>query len=127
MNELQKQVLVTIGVAVVMIILLFFVVQVLPMKEPVKQMTKDELKVFETAKEKCIALCTLYKDDVNINKGPCLSDLYSFKVDNWVCDVAHKPRTNVDDKNENQCKAFMDGDANKFIEITPDCKFIRNN
>ena len=42
-----------------------------------------------------------------------------------VCDVAHSPREAVDDLPENQCADFREGRAHHFVEVTPDCRFIR--
>lgn len=60
----------------------------------------------------------------NLSAGPCLLDpILIYK--NWVCDVAHEPREPVDDLRENQCNAWHNGTANHFVEVTPECKFIR--
>jgi hypothetical protein len=43
----------------------------------------------------------------------------------WVCDVAHEPRQPVDNLRENQCDAWHAGTATHFIEVTPECEFIK--
>ena len=53
--------------------------------------------------------------------GPCLGVV----LDNWVADVAHNPREEVDDHPENQCEAFRSGEAEHFVELDPDGDFIR--
>lgn len=61
-------------------------------------------------------------EGVDFSDGPCLSqDIYP----NWVVDIAHFPRKAIDDKEENQCQAFLEGRARHFIELDPEGKFIR--
>lgn len=59
---------------------------------------------------------------VDMSKGPCLTDNL---VENWVLDVAHNPREEVDNLAENQCAAFRNGDAHHFIELDISGNFIR--
>ena len=79
----------------------------------------------------CIALCQeALKENKNLSNGHCLSDNNSnWKIDNWVCDVAHSPRQDVDNQRENQCDKWWDGyqkgNAPYFTEVTPNCDFIR--
>lgn len=74
----------------------------------------------ELAKQKCIQLCE--EQNRNLSAGPCLSNNIT---NNWVCDVAHSPRKPaVDDKPENQCSAFGKT-AEHFVEVNPNCSFIR--
>ena len=42
----------------------------------------------------------------------------------WVCEVAHSPRTADDSKPENQCSAYP-STAKHFVEVTPECAFVR--
>ena len=56
--------------------------------------------------------------------GPCLLDPIPNEPD-WVCDVAHSPRQEVDNNPSNQCQSFLRGEAKHFVEVTPDCKLIR--
>lgn len=58
----------------------------------------------------------------DLSNGPCLSNEI---VEDWVCDVAHEPRQAVDNLPENQCPAFREGRAKHFVEVTPECKFIK--
>jgi hypothetical protein len=53
--------------------------------------------------------------------GPCLGVV----LENWVADVAHDPRQEVDDRPENQCEAFRSGEADHFVELDPDGELIR--
>jgi hypothetical protein len=59
---------------------------------------------------------------VDMARGPCLGVI---KPD-WVADVAHDPREDVDDRPENQCRAYREGDADHFVELDPDGNFIRS-
>ncbi len=85
-----------------------------------------EVSIQERAKMKCIELCEKYRDVIDLTNGPCLSDNnLDWEVEDWVCDVAHSPRTEVDNLPENQCIAYRRGDAHHFVEVDPNCKFIR--
>jgi len=53
--------------------------------------------------------------------GPCLGVV----LDNWVADVAHNPREEVDDRPENQCEAYRSGEAEHFVELDPEGELIR--
>ena len=77
------------------------------------------------AKQKCVNLCASATQD--LQAGPCLSDNNpNWNVPDWVCDVAHSPRTIEDNITENQCSAFRNGTAKHFVEVTPDCQLIRS-
>jgi len=77
--------------------------------------------------DSCIRACKQRRSTgVDLSKGPCLAN----QVDgDWVCDVAHSPRQDVDNKPENQCSAWIEaqqrGETKHFVEVTPDCIFIR--
>lgn len=58
----------------------------------------------------------------DLNAGPCLDDGETFP--GWVIDVAHDPRQAIDDRPENQCPAFSEGRADKFVELAPDGSLI---
>lgn len=76
----------------------------------------------EQAKEKCIEACkTALATGQNLSPGPCLSNRI---VDGWVCDVAHWPRQEVDNDAANQCPEFGET-AKHFVEVNPECEFIR--
>ena len=75
----------------------------------------------------CIFLC---KGELNegrsLDDGPCLSSgLEAWEVEDWVCDVAHYPREDVDRLPENQCPEYGVS-ADHFVEVSPDCSFIRS-
>lgn len=79
----------------------------------------------QEAKQECIQLCQEMKDEMDLSQGPCLSGVADWNVSGWVCDVAHEPRQAVDNKRENQCDEWHSGKAENFVEVTPQCKFIR--
>jgi hypothetical protein len=53
--------------------------------------------------------------------GPCLGVV----LEDWVADVAHDPRQEVDDHPENQCEAYRSGEAGHFVELDPEGELIR--
>lgn len=54
------------------------------------------------------------KQNLDLSNGPCLSnDLMA----NWVLDLVHRPRQEVDNKPENQCQAYLEGRAQHFVEL----------
>ena len=76
----------------------------------------------ETAKAACVDLCGRALNAAqDLSSGPCLSNEV---IAGWVCDVAHMPRTSVDDDSANQCSAYGNT-AQHFVEVDEDCTFIR--
>ncbi|MFH0828733.1 MAG: hypothetical protein V1907_00970 [Candidatus Kerfeldbacteria bacterium] len=59
---------------------------------------------------------------VDFTEGPCLTNSL---LSDWVADVAHNPRTSVDDLAENQCSAYRNGTAHHFVELDPEGQLIR--
>ena len=86
-----------------------------------------ESSVREQAIQKCIDECKNRLDiEIDLSTGPCLSDEdVNWMVEDWVCDVAHSPREDVDNLPENQCQAYKEGKAHHFVEVDPDCELIR--
>lgn len=77
----------------------------------------------ERATELCIAECKTRLDaGEDFSKGPCLSNSI---IEDWVCDVAHKPRQAVDNEPENQCSAFRAREAYHFVELDTNCDVIK--
>jgi hypothetical protein len=71
---------------------------------------------------KCQMKCSIAsRQGMGLSNGPCLGEVES----DWVCDVAHSPRTPEDNLPENQCADFREGRSRHFVEVTPDCKLIR--
>lgn len=58
---------------------------------------------------------------LDMENGPCLGKI----AEDWVLDIAHNPRQPVDDKVENQCAEYRQGQAHHFIELDPDGKLIQ--
>lgn len=61
-------------------------------------------------------------ESIDLKDGPCLGKI----AEDWVLDIAHRPRTAVDDLPENQCADFREGRAHHFIELDPDGQLIRS-
>lgn len=57
----------------------------------------------------------------NLAYGPCLGSI----GDDWVVDIAHDPRIEVDDIATNQCTELQNGTAHHYIELDPDGNLIR--
>ena len=88
-----------------------------------------EIKVPEAAdraKTECINLCLEAKlgrgTILELDKSPCLSNEV---IEDWVCDVAHDPRQDIDNMPENQCSAFREGKAHHFVELDENCEVIK--
>jgi hypothetical protein len=56
--------------------------------------------------------------------GPCIAEELPDLPD-WVADIAHDPRESVDDEAANQCQRYREGDAEHFVELTPEGELIR--
>jgi hypothetical protein len=67
---------------------------------------------------------TVVSSGQNLSDGPCIADQLTSAPD-WSVDIAHDPRTKVDDQSANQCQAFRHGTTHHFVELTPDGKLIR--
>ena len=59
-----------------------------------------------------------------LGDGPCIAEQLP-GLDDWVVDIAHDPRQDVDDDPANQCQRFRDGEASHFVELTPGGELIR--
>ena len=88
----------------------------------------ESLKVIdekEIAIKKCIEECRkIVEKGENISSGPCLLNPIP-ELNDWVCDVAHWPREEIDNLPENQCSYFREGRAHHFVEVDTSCKLIR--
>ena len=60
---------------------------------------------------------------VDMSNGPCLGIV----APDWVADVAHDPREDVDDDPANQCAEYRDGTAHHFVELDPNGRLIRSS
>lgn len=83
----------------------------------------DSGNPLDSPTSRCITMC---RDErakgMNFSSGPCLSNQVS---EDWVCDVAHDPREEIDNSPENQCDGFRNGSARHFVEVDTDCNLIR--
>lgn len=85
---------------------------------------KKEVDVSQTAIDACIKKCQgTLSTGQDLSNGPCLSNEI---IDDWVCDVAHDPRQDVDNRIENQCDAFRQQLAHHFVEVDTNCNFIKS-
>ncbi|MEM4268106.1 MAG: hypothetical protein QXK37_04735 [Candidatus Woesearchaeota archaeon] len=76
----------------------------------------------ELAVEKCIEECRArVAKGENLEYGPCLSNRID---DDWVCDIAHDPRQEIDNMKENQCDEYGKN-AHHFVEVDTNCDVIR--
>lgn len=75
----------------------------------------------------CTQLCNSARSqEISLESGPCLSDNNPFwDISDWVCDIAHSPRQDIDNQPENQCADFRQGKASHFVELSPECGFIK--
>jgi hypothetical protein len=60
----------------------------------------------------------------DLDVGPCIAEELPDLPD-WVADVAHDPREDIDDEPENQCQRYRDGEASHFVELTPEGELIQ--
>jgi hypothetical protein len=66
----------------------------------------------------------LQTSGADLSVGPCISQSLP-GLDGWVADIAHDPREDVDNRPENQCQRYRDGEADHFVEFTPEGELIR--
>jgi hypothetical protein len=107
--------------SIVCIILVSGCTQIVPSEDVVRIPSTDP-------QERCIEICRdQIANDVELSNGPCLSEVeeLNWNIDDWVCDVAHSPRKLIDNNAQYQCQAFRKEQVNHFIEVTPNCEFIR--
>lgn len=77
----------------------------------------------QLAISRCISICYSKLDaGVNLNNGPCISNNV---VNDWVCDIAHNPREEIDNKSNNECSDYLNNSKHHFVELTTNCKLIR--
>jgi hypothetical protein len=86
-----------------------------------EKLAEDQNKAYN----ECVSICKEYKDTIDYSVGPCLSDQFGFKIDNWACDIAHTPRITEDNESQNQCQTILNGSANRFVELDENCAIIR--
>lgn len=62
------------------------------------------------------------QEGMDFSNGPCLSDAL---MSDWVVDIAHNPRLEIDDLSGNQCPAYIEGRAQHFVELDVNGELIR--
>jgi hypothetical protein len=60
----------------------------------------------------------------DLGVGPCIAEQLP-GLDDWIADIAHDPRQEVDDDPANQCRRYREGEASHFVELTPEGELIR--
>jgi hypothetical protein len=60
----------------------------------------------------------------DLDRGPCIAENLP-NLPEWVADVAHDPREEIDDQPKNQCRRYREGEASHFVELSPDGELIR--
>lgn len=58
----------------------------------------------------------------DFSTGPCLSNALA---SGWVLDIVHSPRSQIDNIPENQCQAYLEGQAKHIVELDLDGNLIR--
>ncbi|MFH1239648.1 MAG: hypothetical protein V1672_00350 [Candidatus Diapherotrites archaeon] len=87
--------------------------------------TVEKLSTQDAAVKMCRDLCELkISDGGDLSAGPCIGNPIQ-EMPNYVCDIAHNPRTEIDNLPENQCSAFRENNAEYFIELDENCELIK--
>jgi hypothetical protein len=60
----------------------------------------------------------------DLSSGPCIAESLPGLGD-WVADIAHDPREEIDDEPANQCQRYRDDQAKHFVELDEDGTLIR--
>lgn len=58
----------------------------------------------------------------DFSSGPCLSNAL---MPDWVAEIAHNPRENIDELEANQCPAYIEGRAHHFVELDLEGNLIK--
>lgn len=92
---------------------------------PVFFYLKKEDSEKKVAIEKCIEACRqAILGGIDMTNGPCLLNPIE-EIPNWVCDVVHNPRQEIDNLPENQCSLFREEKAKHFVEVSINCELVR--
>lgn len=60
-------------------------------------------------------------DGKSMSRGPCLGEI----MPGWVADVVHNPRQPIDEDPDNQCRDYLKGKAEHFVELDLDGNVVR--
>lgn len=128
MNIVKKNVIILTGVVAIIVAALLFrnlnrkeepqIVE----KTPINTATSSAKIEDEALKNALNLYIEKRADGIDFSSGPCLGVV----MDDWVLDIAHRPRTAIDDLPENQCADFREGRAHHFIELDSDGQLIRS-
>lgn len=58
----------------------------------------------------------------DLARGPCLAEEVA---PGWCVDIAHDPRESIDEEAANQCRSYLEGRVDHFVELAPNGDFIR--
>ncbi|MDP2587080.1 MAG: hypothetical protein Q8P32_04940 [Candidatus Komeilibacteria bacterium] len=88
-----------------------------------------ELEAFLAQQEAAVVYQAAATASQNFVDGPCLSESLfgnsEYPETLWVLDIAHNPRTEVDNQPANQCSASRDGKAQNYIELDEQGQIIK--
>ncbi len=76
----------------------------------------------------CVEMCRqAILANMDLSIGPCLSEENpdDWQINDWVCDVVHIPKIPADRLSANQCQDYRKGISSHFVEVSPNCEFIR--
>lgn len=134
MNKILLVILITIGILILLILGIRFLTPEdtwikdergvwikhgVPRDTP--QDVRDQQNLVQKAQEKYQNYKKSAKEATDLSQGPCLGKI----ADDWVADIAHNPRQNVDDRPENQCQDYLTGSAHHFIELDENGEIIK--
>lgn len=142
MKFANKKELLYLGlITLLFLIIVFMLSYFLPLREDEKQKIKDinteiydinyqkivdqNIELEEKAKQLCTQMCLDYNKVIDYSNGPCLSDLFGFKLKDWSCDIVNNPRIEIDNKKGNKCSAYENGITKHFVEVDLNCNFVR--
>lgn len=101
-----------IGILVIVSAVLFLNLRGRPSQNQTDIAVKKAQEIYQTKKNQ----------GVDMRNGPCLANEL---MPDWILDVAHNPREDIDNLAENQCPSFREGKAHHFVELDPDGNLIR--
>jgi hypothetical protein len=81
----------------------------------------DREKAVDEAQQ---AFAQVQASGTDLSAGPCISESLPGLPD-WVADIAHDPRQDVDDLPANQCQHYRSEQAGHFVELNLDGQLIR--
>ena len=111
----------TANITALIILIGLFIVLYILLIPPTDRGELLELESGENkAIQECIASCN--EATIDLSNGPCL---WENNVEDYVCDVAHSPRQEIDNNPSNQCKSYIEGRVNHFIEVDESCNLIK--